>query len=84
MWPCIFSLSIAGLKNYTSQGSSFLIMMILGGAIIPPIQGKIADVLNIHHSYAITILCFLYIAYFALKAKSILKKQGINYEEKFK
>tara|TARA_Y100000994_G_scaffold36290_2_gene27059 strand:- start:1329 stop:2918 length:1590 start_codon:yes stop_codon:yes gene_type:complete len=84
MWPCIFSLSIAGLKNYTSQGSSFLIMMILGGAIIPPIQGKIADVWNIHHSYVITILCFLYIAYFALKVKSILKKQGINYEEKFK
>ena len=83
MWPCIFSLSIAGLKKYTSQGSSLLIMMILGGAIIPPIQGKIADVWNIHSSYIITIFCFVYIAYFALKVKSILKKQKINYEEKF-
>jgi len=83
MWPCIFSLSIAGLKKYTSQGSSFLIMMILGGAIIPPIQGKIADIWHIHYSYIITIFCFGYIAFFAIKIKSILKKQGINYEEKF-
>ena len=59
MWPCIFSLSIAGLKKYTSQGSSFLIMMILGGAIIPPIQGKIADIWNIHYSYIITVLFVL-------------------------
>ena len=83
MWPCIFSLSIAGLKEYSSQGSSFLIMMILGGAIIPPIQGLIADIWNIHSSYIITIFCFLFIAFFALKAKSILKGQGIDYEAKF-
>jgi len=82
MWPCIFSLSIAGLKKYTSQGSSFLIMMILGGAIIPPIQGKIADIWNIHYSYIITIFCFMYIAYFAIKVKTILQAQGINYEKK--
>ena len=84
MWPCIFSLSIAGLKQYTSQGSSFLIMMILGGAIIPPIQGKIADIWDIHNSYIITIFCFLYIAFFALKTKSILKKQGIDFDTTFK
>ena len=83
MWPCIFSLSIAGLKEYSSQGSSFLIMMILGGAIIPPIQGLIADIWNIHSSYIITIFCFLFIAFFALKAKSVLKGQGIDYEAKF-
>ena len=40
-WPSIFSLSIKNLGKYTSQGSSFLVMMILGGAIIPPIQGKL-------------------------------------------
>ena len=81
MWPCIFSLSIAGLKKYTSQGSSFLIMMILGGAIIPPIQGKIADIWNIHSSYIITIFCFLYIAFFAIKTQSVLKNQGIDYDK---
>ncbi|MFM9005251.1 MAG: MFS transporter, partial [Flavobacteriales bacterium] len=43
MWPSIFTLSIAGLGKYTSQGSAFLIMMILGGAIIPPAQGVVCD-----------------------------------------
>ena len=79
MWPCIFTLSISGLKQYTSQGSSFLIMMILGGAIIPPIQGKIADIWNIHSSYIITIFCFAYIAFFAIKAHKILTKKGIEH-----
>lgn len=81
MWPSIFSLSIAGLGKYTSQGASFLIMMILGGAIIPPIQGKIADSIGIHQSYFIPVLCFAYLAFFAFKAKSILKTQGIFVDE---
>jgi FHS family L-fucose permease-like MFS transporter len=81
MWPCIFSLSIAGLGKYTSQGSTFLIMMILGGAVIPPIQGWMSDVLdNIHLSYIITIFLFGYLAFFAVKAKTVLKVQGIDYE----
>ncbi len=73
MWPCIFALSIEGLGKYTSQGSAFLIMMILGGAIIPPIQGKIADIIGIHQSYWIAILCFAYLAFFAIRVKNILK-----------
>lgn len=80
MWPSIFSLSIAGLGKYTTQGSAFLIMMILGGGIIPPIQGKLADVLGIHQSYWIAALCFGYLAFFGFAVKSILSKQGINYD----
>ena len=81
MWPSIFSLSIAGLGKYTSQGSAFLIMMILGGAIIPPIQGKLADIFTIHSSYWITVVCFLYLMFFAVKVKKVLKSQGVNYDE---
>ena len=81
MWPSIFSLSIAGLGKYTSQGSAFLIMMILGGAIIPPIQGKLADMFSIHSSYWITVVCFLYLMFFAVKVKKVLKSQGVNYDE---
>lgn len=81
MWPSIFSLSIAGLGKYTSQGSAFLIMMILGGAIIPPIQGKLADLFNIHNSYWITVACFAYLMFFAIQVKRILKTQGVNYDE---
>ena len=80
MWPCIFSLSIAGLGKYTSQGSAFLIMMILGGGIIPPIQGKIADVIGIHQSYIIAAVCFGYLAFFGFIVKGILRKQGVDYD----
>ena len=80
MWPCIFSLSIAGLGKYTTQGSAFLIMMILGGGIIPPIQGKLADVIGIHQSYWVPVVCFAYLAFFAILVKGILKNQGIDYD----
>ena len=72
MWPSIFALSIHGLGKYTSQGSSFLVMMILGGAIIPPLQGKLADIIGIHSSYWITVACFVYLAFFAQKVGKIL------------
>ena len=74
MWPSIFSLSIKGLGKYTSQGSAFLVMMILGGAIIPPIQGKLADIIGIHESYWVTVFCFLYLMYFAQRVEKIFKK----------
>ena len=90
MWPCIFNLSVAGLGKYETQGSAFLIMMILGGGIIPPIQGKLADFLQsrsdiagygIHHSYWIPVICFAYLAFFAFAVKKILGRQGINYDD---
>ncbi|TDQ07373.1 MFS transporter [Pedobacter metabolipauper] len=81
MWPSIFALSITGLGKYTSQGSSFLIMMILGGAIIPPIQGELADSAGIHNSYIVPVIGFAYLVFFAWKVSGELKKQGINIEE---
>lgn len=78
MWPSIFSLALMGLGKYTAQGSAFLVMMILGGGIIPPIQGKLADIIGIHNSYIIPVLCFIYLTIFAFVVKSILKKQGIE------
>lgn len=80
MWPAIFSLSLMGLGKYTSQGSAFLVMMILGGGIIPPLQGKLSDIIGIHQSYFVTLVCFVYITFFAIAAKNILKKQGIAFE----
>ncbi|MFV8365786.1 MFS transporter [Flavobacterium sp. XS1P27] len=80
MWPCIFSLAIAGLGKYTSQGSAFLVMMILGGGIIPPLQGKLADIIGIHTSYFIPVLCFAFIAFYGWKVIGILEKQGIGKE----
>ncbi len=78
MWPAIFSLSIIGLGKYTSQGAAFLVMMILGGGIIPPLQGKLSDIIGIHQSYSIAVICFGYLTLFAVLVKGILKKQNID------
>lgn len=86
MWPSIFALSLAGLGKYTSQGSSLLIMMILGGSIIPPVQGILADgsgklvtgMSGIHLSYIVPLIGFAYLAFFAWKSGVELRKQGID------
>jgi FHS family L-fucose permease-like MFS transporter len=80
MWPCIFALSITGLGKYTAQGSAFLIMMILGGAIIPPLQGKLADIFSIQSSYWIAVLCFVYLLFYTFKTKIALQKQELRSE----
>lgn len=89
MWPAIFTLAVAGLGKYTTQGSAFLIMMILGGGVIPPIQGKLADLLQsgsdivgygIHQSYWIPLVCFGYITFYGFIVKRILNKQGVRFE----
>jgi len=77
MWPNIFALALRGLDKYTAQGSAFLIMMILGGGVIPPIQGKLADIIGIHPSYWITVLCFGYLAWFAWKVQSMLRANTV-------
>lgn len=66
MWSNIFTLAITGLKEYTSQGSSLLIMAILGGAIIPLVQGAVADRIGIQASFVIPIVCYAYILYFGV------------------
>ncbi|WP_333864376.1 MFS transporter [Sphingobacterium sp.] len=81
MWSSIFSLSIVGLGKYTAQGSAFLVMMILGGGVLPPIQGKLADIIGIHNSYILPLIGFCYVVFFAIFVKGILTKQGINIDE---
>lgn len=67
MFPVIFSLSIAGLGKITSRASGLLVMMIVGGAIIPLLQGILADTVGIHQSFLITVLCYGYVLWFGLK-----------------
>ncbi|MFA9214614.1 MAG: MFS transporter [Candidatus Methylacidiphilales bacterium] len=82
LWPCIFTLAISGLGKHTSQGSSFLIMMIMGGGIVSWLQGTVADSIGIHFSYIIGVLCFAYLAFYAWKVSGILKSQGIDFDKK--
>ena len=67
MWSNIFTLAIDGLGKYTSQGSSMLVMAILGGAIIPPIQGALADVIGVHMSFIIPVFSYAYLAFYGWK-----------------
>jgi MFS transporter, FHS family, L-fucose permease len=68
MWSNIFTLAIKDLGKYTSQGSSLLVMFILGGAVLPFIQGKTADILGAYHfSFFVPAIAYLYLAYYGWK-----------------
>lgn len=67
MWSNIFTLSIEGLGKQTSQGSSLLVMAILGGALVPLIQGMMADAYGVHFSFVVPIFCYVYISFYGLK-----------------
>jgi len=68
MFPTIFSLGVAGLGKHTSQASGIIITGIVGGAIIPLLQGALADyVTGLHHAFIIPVLCYLFIAYYGFK-----------------
>jgi FHS family L-fucose permease-like MFS transporter len=70
LWPCIFALSVRGLGKHTSQGSSFLIMMIMGGGIISWLQGSVSESIGIQSSYIIGVVCFAYLGFFAWIVKN--------------
>ena len=82
LWPCIFTLAVSGLGKHTSQGSSFLIMMIMGGGIISWLQGFVSDSIGIQNSYIVGVICFAYLAFYAWKVAKILRNQGLDFDKK--
>ncbi|MDR2914256.1 MAG: sugar MFS transporter [Tannerella sp.] len=74
MWSNIFTLAIRGLGKFTSQGSSLLIMAILGAAIIPPIQGMAADSFGIQNSFIVILACHLFVAWYGLAGSKKMKQ----------
>lgn len=90
MWPSIFDLAIAGLGKNTGKASSFLIMMILGGGVIPLVQGSICDIdltspggifgiTWTHFSYIVPLIGFAYLGFYGFYCPKILKRQGIDH-----
>ncbi len=67
MFPSIFTMGIDKLGPRTGDGSGLLIMAIVGGAIVPVVQGAIADRIGIHHAFFLPAICYLYIVYYAFK-----------------
>jgi FHS family L-fucose permease-like MFS transporter len=71
-WSNTFSLALEGTGIYKSQVSSLLVMAILGGAVLPPLQGKIADVThNLQISFFVPLVAYAYVAFYGLKGHRI-------------
>jgi FHS family L-fucose permease-like MFS transporter len=71
MWSNIFTLAIRGLGKYTSQGSSLLVMAILGGSVLPYVMGSMADLIGVHFSLFVPIISYLYILFYGLRGYKI-------------
>lgn len=74
MWPAIWPLALDGLGRFTKTGSAILIMGIAGGATLPLLYGKLADVYNPHQAYWIMVPCYIFILYYAVKGHKLRRK----------
>jgi MFS transporter, FHS family, L-fucose permease len=77
MFPSIFALGVHGLGHLTGKGSGLLVAAIVGGAIIPELQGIFADHIGIHHAFFLPAICYIYILYFAV-ASSRTHKSAVQ------
>lgn len=73
MFPTIFSLALNGLEKHTSQGAGILCLAIVGGAIVPLVQGILADIVGVQLSFVIPVLCYSYIVYYGMNGSSPVK-----------
>jgi FHS family L-fucose permease-like MFS transporter len=73
MFPSIFTLGIAEMGPLTGAASGLLVTAIVGGALIPELQGVLADHIGIHHAFVVPVLCYLYIAYYGWRGSRIIQ-----------
>jgi FHS family L-fucose permease-like MFS transporter len=76
MFPTIFSLGVAELGPLTGNASGLLNMAMVGGAILPVLQGLIADQFGVHHAFLLPVICYLYILFYALSGS---KPNSVRY-----
>jgi len=77
MFPTIFALGVKDLGRHTKLGSSFIIMAIVGGAILPPIMGVISERMDIQTSFWLPVVCFLFVAYYGFKGYQIQQRPAV-------
>lgn len=80
MFPSIFTLGVAELGCLTGNASGILNMAIVGGAILPLIQGAVADRIGIHHAFFVPVICYLYILFYALSGSKPNSQRYANQE----
>ena len=71
MFPTIFTTAIERLGTLTSKASSLLVMAIVGGAIIPLVQGALADTIGIQHAFVVPLVCYVYIIWYGLRGSQL-------------
>ena len=77
MFPSIFTLGLSRLGPLTSKGSSLMVAAIVGGALLPLLQGSIADRIGVQHAFIIPVLCYLFIAAFGFAARNLLTSEAL-------
>jgi FHS family L-fucose permease-like MFS transporter len=73
MFPSIFTLGIAEMGPLTGEASGLLVTAIVGGAVIPELQGVLADHIGIHHAFIVPVLCYLFIIYYGLRGSRVIQ-----------
>ena len=73
MFPTIFTLGIDQLGPLTGKGSGLMIMAIVGGAILPVLQGVLADSIGIHMAFIMPAICYLYIVYYGFIGSRVVR-----------
>jgi MFS transporter, FHS family, L-fucose permease len=66
MFPSIFTLAIEGLGPLTGKASGLLVAAIVGGAVVPELQGILTDHIGIHHAFILPVLCYAYVVFYAI------------------
>jgi len=79
LFPTIFSVAIEGLGSLTSKGSGWLCLAIVGGALIPLLQGVVADTVNIQQSFFVPLICYVFIAWYGLNVVRLASQWQRNH-----
>ena len=77
MFPTIFSMALHGLGKFTGQGSGILCMAIVGGAVVPFVQGMFADTIGLQPSFLVPAACYLFIMYFGVKYANLHRQKAV-------
>jgi FHS family L-fucose permease-like MFS transporter len=78
MFPTIFALGIFGLGGRAKRASAYIVMAIMGGAILPKLMGAVADKYDMSRGFIVPMFCFIFVAYYGFKWPSLSKAESLN------
>jgi FHS family L-fucose permease-like MFS transporter len=72
MFPTVFSLATVGMGEFVAEASGILCTAAVGGAIMPLLQGVLADYVGVHYAFIVPVICYIYIVFYALKGRRVV------------